>query len=251
MNEVNVTSWQEYSEIVSEKLYKRYIFRGHTKRKHRLETSLQRSFSTLSIRDDWQEGRELEALKSFKSRAHLYLQHLPEKEKDLEWLSIMQHYGAPTRLLDWTYSPFIAAFFAFQELERGCAVYEIDVKNLEHANHNSVPDDWESRLVGEGSVTGEFVAPYIPDYQNKRLVQQQGLFLVPSHINHDVEEIVNSYDETESFMKKYTFKLSRNDLKNAIKRLKAMNIDNYRLFPGIDGLSKSMHLRLLEPKQKF
>ena len=250
MQEIEIKTWKDYSERVLNKRYKRFIFRGHTKGSYRLKTSLQRAFENLEIRKDWRQGREEEALKNFKSSAHLYLNHLPDKSKDLEWLSIMQHHGAPTRLLDWTYSPFVAAFFAFQEITQGCVVYEIDVKELENSNYSILPNNWKKRLMDRRR-SKDFVAPYIPDHQNERLILQQGLFLVPSHISSDIEQIIGSYNNHDDFIKKYIFELKPREIRDAIKNLKAMNIDNYRLFPGIDGLSKSMYLRLNEPKQKF
>jgi FRG domain len=51
-------------------------------------------------------------LGAFKRRAHQYIPDLPDKEDELEWLALMQHYGAPTRLLDCTTSPYVATFFA-------------------------------------------------------------------------------------------------------------------------------------------
>ena len=36
----------------------------------------------------------------------------------LEWLALMQHYGTPTRLLDFTRSPYVACYFALEELPR-------------------------------------------------------------------------------------------------------------------------------------
>lgn len=56
----------------------------------------------------------------------------PPKATDyMEWLALMQHYGAPTRLLDWTYSFWGAVLFAIQDAEIGkknsCAVWTLDV----------------------------------------------------------------------------------------------------------------------------
>jgi FRG domain len=51
----------------------------------------------------------------FKERARLHLGHAPDEHDLLGWLAVMQHYGAPTRLQDWTQSPFVAAYFAYRE----------------------------------------------------------------------------------------------------------------------------------------
>src|ERR1700688_579806 len=52
-------------------------------------------------------------MREFRRRAHQYAAEVP-RDDDLEWLALMQHHGAPTRLLDWTRSPHVAAFFAAQ-----------------------------------------------------------------------------------------------------------------------------------------
>jgi len=40
----------------------------------------------------------------------------------------MQHHGAPTRLLDFTYSFYIAAYFALEESEKDCAIWALNMK---------------------------------------------------------------------------------------------------------------------------
>lgn len=248
LKEQRLRFWEDFIEIVLEKNYKRFIYRGHPQGHYRLETSVRRAFETLGIRESWRRGREREAINSFKSRAHLYLSHLPSASNDLEWLSIMQHYGAPTRLLDWTYSPFVAAFFAFQQLSRGCAVYEIDLSSLNNANASRLKPDWREGIL-DG--TQNFVAPFLPNYQNERLILQQGLFLVPGNILYGAEDIVDSYPDRDRFIVKYIFEMPPSNIREAIKKLKAMNIDFMRLFPGIEGLSRSMYLQLLEAKPLF
>jgi hypothetical protein len=93
-----------------------------------LESSIER------LRKSYSNSFKLEAedyvRKEFKRRAHHYLQHLPEDSEDLEWLALMRHHGAPTRLLDWTRSPYVATFFALAEAreEQVSVVWAVDIQ---------------------------------------------------------------------------------------------------------------------------
>jgi hypothetical protein len=76
-------------------------FRGHSDHRWHLEPSLARKGKL---------DKELQLIKQFKQNAYQFLDHSPLQEAD--WIFLMQHYGVPTRLLDWTENPLVALYFA-------------------------------------------------------------------------------------------------------------------------------------------
>ena len=66
----------------------------------------------------------------FQRRAHHYLNDVPPLGECIEWLALIQHYSGPTRLLDFTHSPYVAAFFAMEKAEHDAVVWAIDTDAL-------------------------------------------------------------------------------------------------------------------------
>lgn len=91
-----------------------WIYRGMAHSTHTPLSSLERLLAAYGIHQVNAKRMENRGLAFFRQRARLYLKDLPADEDLLGWLTLMQHYGAPTRLTDWTYSPFVALFFAYQ-----------------------------------------------------------------------------------------------------------------------------------------
>jgi len=120
------SSWKEIAEYLEwfpapeislgsegEVIRNAWVFRGLGSSDYKLQPSIERD-----LRPDGIGWHALEHAVSdeFKARARLHLSALLIPGDELSWLALMQHNGVPTRLLDFTYSPFIALYFAV----RGC-----------------------------------------------------------------------------------------------------------------------------------
>jgi hypothetical protein len=86
-----------------------WIFRGVNDSSFELEPGIERCAKGSGI--GW-AALESKASEEFKNRAHVYLNQPLTTTDELTWLALMQHYGVPTRLLDFTLSPFVALYFA-------------------------------------------------------------------------------------------------------------------------------------------
>ena len=113
---VQFDSWPEFLATLCAHDAVGWIFRGQPdlgEQDFELRTKLERTLLKAGLdRTAWRD-RENAALGFFKERARSVFAQVPNDDDVLGWLSLMQHYGAPTRLLDWTASPFVACYFAY------------------------------------------------------------------------------------------------------------------------------------------
>jgi FRG domain len=90
-----------------------YIWRGQREASWPLLSSLERAFRDGNIELTKRPEIEQRALSHFRANAAAYLGWVPADDDVIDWLVLMQHYGCPTRLLDWTESPFVGVYFAY------------------------------------------------------------------------------------------------------------------------------------------
>ncbi len=119
-----VASWDQAKKTLGS-LGPGWAFRGQRDASWVIATSLDRSKSELSS-----AVSEQFLLREFQRRAHHYLAAELIPQDTLEWLALMQHHGCPTRLLDWTRSSYVAAYFAMEDVAPNAvaAVWAVDIE---------------------------------------------------------------------------------------------------------------------------
>jgi len=251
-----IDNWKQFEEAVYKKELRKWVYRGHSNANWKLESSFYRLLTDMQEIIKAHKGKkrifnrdkhEQELLSTFKSQAHLYLDSLPNKPDDLEWLCLMQHYGTPTRLLDMTFSPYVAAFFALETGHGDCCVYAIDHKyftdvDSKHFGHDEYAN-YKKNIFVDRRGSKSFFLPYEPAMKSERLVAQQGLFLVSSTNYQTYDNIIDKYELSASVCTKYV--LSSSIRYEGLRKLSLMNINSATLFPGIDGFCRSLKFQVL------
>src|SRR5260370_8232360 len=141
---------------------------------------------------------ERQILYDFKRRAHHYLtsEALPKPEDFLEWFGLMRHWGVPSRLVDFSYSFFVATYFAISGARNDAAVLCVDhtwAKGLvdelvqDAANFQNPATSLNYAVKPELGRRG-MVVPVRPFRSNDRVHAQQGLFLCPTDVTRTFDE---------------------------------------------------------------
>lgn len=248
MRVIKLESWSQLQETITGSEFRSWAFRGQSDADWNLEPTLRRYFINYRIHPEVWSKQEKRVFRIFKRKAHQFLEHLPKDDDAFEWLAIMQHHGAPTRLLDFTWSPYVAAFFALHNATTNAAIWAISTPKLK----NSVPlrEQLDGKEIGPWKAGNyeqyfvpnqfDFITQGEPYRMNRRLIAQSGTFIIPSRIDKSVTEILEDNNLTDCLVK---FELNTEIMRHeTLRNLYNMNITNATLFPDLDGLAKSMSL---------
>ncbi|HXD32238.1 MAG TPA: FRG domain-containing protein [Pyrinomonadaceae bacterium] len=217
MKPIPITNFADLYDFVAQGEDDRLIFRGVTNAaKHKLVPSIGRK--------PRRKGETLKAFEQrifrlFKERALPYLTHQPTS--DWEWLAIAQHHGLPTRLLDWSYNPLAACYFAVEKAFDGdSALYAFSTSRI-------VRTDVDSPF----SINA--IAKFRPPHITQRIIAQSGVFTV-----HPTPE--------EEFHGSGQVKIGliANKVRKLLKRdLYKFGVNESTLFPGLDGIARDLEWR--------
>jgi hypothetical protein len=189
----------------------------------------------------WRQQEE-RILRIFKRKAIHFLDDVPDREDDLEWLALMQDHGAPTRLLDFTWSPYVAAFFALHNTTTEAVIWAcnpVEIQKMKQVDLK-VPGAFRKHFL---SSEGNFVGMGEPYAMNRRLIAQSGTFLVPAILDRSIEDILRDYPNPKDTLIKFILPADKVREKG-MHELYRMNITQSTLFPDLDGLARSLAYEL-------
>lgn len=193
------------------------IFRGHSSDKYELKASIGRSkyYST---------ELELKLFLEFKKRYRSFTRERPET--DLELLFMAQHYGIPTRLVDWTYNPLIALYFASEvNGDNDGKIYSIKL----HKSY--MVEQLEDTSLSINSLLNVEGCKYIvPHYTDSRYSNQKSVFLLS-----------DKPDKQFLFADREIVYIVKNETKKRIRQeLALLGIDKSFVFPTLDNLCQDI-----------
>jgi hypothetical protein len=215
---LDLDRWTGFMNFVDQRRATNWVFRGMGSPDWDYTPSVGR------IGPDYRLTEEIRVFNAFKKTAGLHLPILPTD--DWEWLALAQHYGLPTRLLDWTTNPLVAAFFAvaFGSSEQPAFIYAHKVTEADLIDPEVEPNPFAIKTVG-------FL---LPDRSVARIASQRGLFSV--HPAPDVP------------WKPTSFSTDRFEVEPALRRrfrtrLSTLGIDDAHIYADLGGLCQMLKWR--------
>lgn len=241
---LELTSWYDFTDFIDKNwdIIKNCLFRGQCDPTWELKPSIYRDIPKETKRDTIDKifKKQLENFKNYTRGRHniLYNDFISscEEVEDEHWWALGQHYGLKTPLLDWVRTPYVAAYFSFNEESKSemRSIYILDL------------DEIENILIKSNSI-GMYSIRKVDRlmHENDRLISQQGLFTFITLNNDDksyfsieyyLVKLVGLLKEKitdEIFLLKINISALEKEL--ALERLNSMNINDLTLFPDLKG----------------
>lgn len=237
-----------------------FIYRGQSDASWGLDSTLERLLGSNWTKENARKFED-RSISVFKSKYHIYknLEHSPTSK--LSWLSVMQHYGTPTRLIDFSESPYIALYFALESYsplsDKDFSIFAIDYsaimeKSILHIKHkdskfsetrNSIseyPDKIFEDVVDRFSYDVLWITE--PLELNARIDRQSGTFLLSGNREKTIDSILKSGMYNECCLQKII--IDKGLFKHCYALLRKMGINSKSIYGDLAGLAKSIKMEL-------
>lgn len=258
MNKTDINNWEQFEEKTRE-VYQRtrklkddrttyvspLLFRGQHDEKWKLESTLDRIKAKTHVKEYYKIIRSVKSpIESFTSNywplPNLDIEikefyenenHRPSMEY-YQFMTHLRHQGFPTPLLDWTRSPYIAAFFAFNEAKKqDVAIFMYN----EYVGHCKIWDSTEARLLTMG--------PNVTTHKRHHLQQSEYTFCIKKDKKEQLyytshEEVFEMEDKHQDLLEKYVIPFSQKSI--FLSKLNQMNINAHFLFETEEGLMNKL-----------
>ncbi len=273
---ININDWEEARRIGNS--MKRWLFRGQANKEWTLKSSLERAFESRGIPIARTDPIEEMILMEFRSLAHLFATSIPNDEDTIAWLTLIRHHGGPTRLLDFTESFYVAAYFALDSATEECAIWAFNrvdymsnvsdvinglCKQLKIDTSLSLEKRFNEILMKaiRGDIRKNHILTMSPSQRNERQFLQQALAMIPLNLQEgfmrallgsfdppaempNEDSIIEvGFDELQRVIldsKLIKIVITKDAFLGARSDLEQMNINGATLFRGLDGLGRKV-----------
>jgi hypothetical protein len=236
-----------------------YVWRGQNNASWGLISSLERSFYAGKVEHSHRGDREQQALSYFRAHAASYLDWVPDEDDKISWLVTMQHYGCPTRLLDWTESPFVAVYFAYCNMPESqtepAALWQYDARLAMNALQGesdgvgldfpgprdsgasaaSWPDELNTLVKKYIGIKSSIPLPVSPVRPDARMTAQQTILTVDARLEGGISYPLRTPANLPLLLK---VNLPAEWRREALRTLALMGITAASLFPGTAGVAQ-------------
>lgn len=237
-----------------------YIYRGQANSSWDLQSSLERVIGSEWNSSSAQKFEDF-SIERFQSKFHLYDTENCQPNSKLAWLAAMQHYGTPTRLVDFSESPYVALYFALEAFNHSAnasfslfmldyrAILDKSIQYIKSIDRDFMEtrqsiqrkqDEIFEKIVDRFSYDIAWVTE--PKILNTRIDRQSGSFLLSGNRGKKIESVLSSELYKDVDMQKLEIPC---DLAPGVYALlRKMNVTSKTLYGDLDGLAKSIRMEM-------
>ena len=229
------TNWSQFKAFVDQLEPDRYIFRGQENSHWRLRTSFHRAHRANLERF---LGEDIPRLRKHLTARTSHVFDIRDPEEHGAFVSLVQHHGYPTPLLDWTRSAFVGAYFAFRKIKNSAAI-------------DAGPEDKVRIFVFDSERWSQLrqirkLAPAPPHVslldalaiENTRMIPQQALSTITNV--DDIESYIQGTEQAGKTRYLRVIDLPIRERPTAMNDLRQMGITAGSMFPGLDGACEAL-----------
>lgn len=237
--EKEIKSLSEFIEFVNNQEQRhiaQWLFRGHSDNSYKLVPSLFR----IDREKSWAHWDRIEEyiMQQFEKESKPYIKSVPTNK--IELLTMAQHYGLPTRLLDWSTNPLVALYFAVEDYKNNKDA-DLWLYGLASTNNCLEESTWVAKKIDlPGNICENII---FPSHIDSRITNQSGCFTI-----HEIPEKDNPFipinESPRIFDTFIKVTINKNKKRDILNELYLVGIHRGFIYPGLEGLTSKIKFEI-------